>query len=74
MNSTIRDMCFDDYFEAYGEYQKRKLLANQNMLTRVEQSPYGGYRVRTIPVSPYFMPLPLTNLYGKKRDPYKLTF
>lgn len=42
---------FDDFFSAHAEAPRcRKLFAESGILPRVEKSPYGGYRIRMIPV------------------------
>ena len=70
MQTTSRSIYFDNYFDAFEECQKRKALQACNMTSRVERSPYGGYRVRTILVDLMFI---APKIFAKKHKLYDLT-
>lgn len=41
---------FDNFEDAYAEAQRRRVAdAGDELIIRVEPSPYGGYRVRSLP-------------------------
>jgi len=51
---TIADAFFASLSEAMGEAKRRRANPDiKDYLTRVEESPYGGYRVRSFPAELY---------------------
>ena len=46
---SFRDFHCDTIEEAFAELRRRKTTA-QGIITRLEESPYGGYRVFSVPV------------------------
>lgn len=47
---TIADAYFDDLKDALDEARERRAShRGEGMITRVDESPYGGYRVHSIP-------------------------
>ncbi len=46
---TVRDFPCDTFEEALAELHRRKSAAD-GVITRLEESPYGGYRVYSTPV------------------------
>jgi hypothetical protein len=49
--SHLVDAYFDDWHDAVNEaHQRRPLAAADDMIVKVERSPYKGWRVRAVPV------------------------
>lgn len=46
---TFRDFHCDTLEKAFAELHRRKGIA-EGVITRLEESPYGGYRVYSVPV------------------------
>ena len=52
MMQTEDKVQFKDFFSAHKEAQHRRAnLADDGIVVRVEVSPYGGYRIRMIPIA-----------------------
>ena len=52
MMETREKVQFKDFFSAHKEAQHRRAnLADDSIVVRVEESPYGGYRIRMIPIA-----------------------
>ena len=47
--SSFKDFYCDTFDEAFAEVRRRKSAAEQ-IITRLDESPYGGYRVYSIPL------------------------
>ena len=52
-SSALVDVFFETYHEALREAQRRKTTLVDPMITRIEESPYGGYRVWSMPTDVY---------------------
>ena len=47
---AIADAYFDDLKDALDEaHERRAIYKTEGVITHVQESPYGGYRVRSIP-------------------------
>jgi len=46
---AVADAYFDDLKEAIEEARHRRARHTEGVITRVQRSPYGGYRVRSMP-------------------------
>ena len=49
------DAYFDAYANAYAELERRRSLANSDeaVISRIEDSPYGGFKVWSMPAEVY---------------------
>ena len=49
------DVHFDNYADAYAEARRRRLdvSSGEAIITRIEDSPYGGYKVWSMPLEVY---------------------
>jgi hypothetical protein len=52
-SAALVDAFFETYHEALREAQRRKAASVDSMITRIEESPYGGYRVWSMPADVY---------------------
>lgn len=52
-SAALVDAFFETYHEALREAQRRKAALGDPMITRIEESPYGGYRVWSMPTDVY---------------------
>jgi hypothetical protein len=52
-STAFVDAFFETYAEAMREAQHRKMTLGDPIITRIEESPYGGYRVWSMPADVY---------------------